>query len=503
MLVWGGFAYDGSPHYLDTGARYNPSTDGWTPTSTVNAPSGRAGHTAVWTGSMMVVWGGYSGESWLNTGGRYNPATDGWTPTSTGNAPSGRADHTAVWTGGLMVVWGGNADRTGGRYDPAADGWTPTSTTDAPSAYSLHTAVWTGSLMVVWGGQGADAPYISAAGGRYDPATNSWKPISTTGAPAARTDHTAVWSGSVLIVWGGAAGYPDYLSSGGRYVLGASVDDDGDGYTECQGDCNDGKVTVHPGATELCNGVDDNCNGIVDDGGVALCDDSNPCTDDSCDPILACRNVPNGACGVSPWGQGFWKRLCAGPHPEGSITQADVECVNDTCAFASVHTLADLCDRLRPNPSNDKCEQAEAQFMALMLNHCQNRLTDSAPIVSQCTSHTTVGASRSDADAVLCSGGRNRSTCTLAKCESEELNSGHALQTNSLRLAQLPDGNVRLTWNPPYGASDLGPPQAYLVRRRTGSKAAYQQVAVTQEVSFVDITTAGVSFLQYDVTPVW
>ena len=32
--------------------------DTWTRTSTANAPSGRAGHTAVWTGSEMIVWGG-------------------------------------------------------------------------------------------------------------------------------------------------------------------------------------------------------------------------------------------------------------------------------------------------------------------------------------------------------------------------------------------------------------------------------------------------------------
>ena len=28
----------------------------------------------------MIVWGGYNGSiGWLNTGGRYNPSTDSWT----------------------------------------------------------------------------------------------------------------------------------------------------------------------------------------------------------------------------------------------------------------------------------------------------------------------------------------------------------------------------------------------------------------------------------------
>ena len=82
--------------YLNTGGRYNPGTDTWTATSTTNAPTGRFDHTAVWTGSEMIVWGGYDGNDHFNTGGRYNPGTDSWTATSTTNAPTGRYNHTAV-----------------------------------------------------------------------------------------------------------------------------------------------------------------------------------------------------------------------------------------------------------------------------------------------------------------------------------------------------------------------------------------------------------------------
>ena len=95
---------------LNTGGRYNPSTDSWTATSTTNAPAARDSHTAVWTGSEMIVWGGADGSSYLNTGGRYNPSTDSWTATSTTNAPAGRDYHTAVWTGSEMIVWGGLDD---------------------------------------------------------------------------------------------------------------------------------------------------------------------------------------------------------------------------------------------------------------------------------------------------------------------------------------------------------------------------------------------------------
>jgi len=124
MIVWGGT--DGQGNFLNTGSRYNPTTDSWMPTSTVNAPLTGLGHTAVWTDSEMIVWGGYLFlPGFLNTGGRYNPRTDTWTATSTTNAPAGRWLHTAVWTGNEMIVWGGGGAagflNTGGRQKVSAE----------------------------------------------------------------------------------------------------------------------------------------------------------------------------------------------------------------------------------------------------------------------------------------------------------------------------------------------------------------------------------------------
>ena len=39
--------------------------DAWGATSTTNAPDARVGHTAVWTGSEMIVWGGYGDSKFL------------------------------------------------------------------------------------------------------------------------------------------------------------------------------------------------------------------------------------------------------------------------------------------------------------------------------------------------------------------------------------------------------------------------------------------------------
>jgi hypothetical protein len=123
---------------------------------TPHLPLNRHLHTAVWTGSEMIIWGGYNGSFALSDGGRYSPSTDSWTPTSVTSAPSSRQYHTAIWTGTEMIVWGGNSSAgdtdTGGRYNPSADSWTPTSITSVPLRRYLHTAVWTGTEMIVWGG---------------------------------------------------------------------------------------------------------------------------------------------------------------------------------------------------------------------------------------------------------------------------------------------------------------------------------------------------------------
>ena len=214
MIVWGG--QNENFVYLNTGGRYNPSTDSWTATNNTNAPTARSLHTAEWTGSEMIVWGGSNGNNVVNTGGRYNPGTDSWTATTTTNAPTARYVHTAVWTGSEMIVWGGSDFfvffNTGGRYNPSTDTWTATTTTNAPAARDSHTAVWAGSEMIVWGGFNSGE---LNTGGRYNPGTNSWTATTTTNAPTDRERPTAVWTGSDMIVWGGYSG--GVLNTGGRY----------------------------------------------------------------------------------------------------------------------------------------------------------------------------------------------------------------------------------------------------------------------------------------------
>jgi len=219
MIIWGGHGINVN---FNGGGRYNPGTDSWVATSTVNAPAARWEHRAVWTGSEMIIWGGSDDSNYLHTGGRYDPSTDSWTPTGLVNVAPGRVGNTAVWSGSEMIVWGGvdetfNECNTGGRYNPSTDSWLATNLSNAPSPRDSHTAVWTGSEMIVWGGVFCFPCIDLNTGGRYSPDTDNWRPTSTANAPLARQYHSAVWTGTEMIIWGGLY-YPNpYLNTGGRY----------------------------------------------------------------------------------------------------------------------------------------------------------------------------------------------------------------------------------------------------------------------------------------------
>jgi N-acetylneuraminic acid mutarotase len=216
MLVWGGRT--GPLEVTDSGARYDAATDTWTSISRRNAPRPRHSHSAVWTGGRMLVWGGYGESDYEVSGGLYDPATDTWTPMSEVGAPGGRTFQSALWTGSELIVWGGlngvNALADGGRYDPATDTWTPIAG-GGPTARLKHAAVWSGSHMIVWGG--TDTFDWLGNGALYDPALDSWPvAVNAAGAPVGRERPSSVWTGAAMIIWGGWDG-GTYLGDGALY----------------------------------------------------------------------------------------------------------------------------------------------------------------------------------------------------------------------------------------------------------------------------------------------
>jgi hypothetical protein len=100
-----------------------------------------------------------------------------------------------------------------------------------------------------------------------------------------------VWDFFTTPIWGTDEISPNtdysclYWEDGCGQAAVCCIDNDGDGYNVTGGicgpiDCDDTDSNVNPGATEVCNGIDDDCDGTIDQ---ISCDDANPCTtDDVC-----------------------------------------------------------------------------------------------------------------------------------------------------------------------------------------------------------------------------
>ena len=255
MIVWGG---RGPATRLNDGARYNPDTDSWRPVSKTTAPAPRSNPAAFWTGEKMIVWGGFPSPQ-ADGGALYDPVNDSWSAMSTTGSLPGGSRPPAVWAGDQMIVvsdscstgsrrykpqtntwhsvassrnnnwacvrsgstsraWAGDRlilyDELNGRgasYDPVSDLWTPISVTNAPSERHDPSVVWTGEVLIYWGGD------AGSSGGRYDPVSDSWTPTATAAGPEERHSHQALWTGNEMIVWGGQSGAFRNISGGGRY----------------------------------------------------------------------------------------------------------------------------------------------------------------------------------------------------------------------------------------------------------------------------------------------
>lgn len=198
MLIWGGEDGDGSHGRPDNGAAYDPSSDTWRELS----PSPHwslASHSAVWTGTEMIVWGGVGG--WGH-GAAFDPVSDTWDALPLGEP---RSSHGAVWTGTEMIVWGGADDSgrelaTGATYDPSSDSWR-----DLPlgplSARRSPTSVWTGTEMIVWGGWNEDEG-SRFDGAAYNPEKDTWREIPRSPISGGLPDSPGAWNGQQLIVVG-------------------------------------------------------------------------------------------------------------------------------------------------------------------------------------------------------------------------------------------------------------------------------------------------------------
>lgn len=221
LLAWGGLSVAGPAVAHADGAAYNPQTGEWRmlPAAPLSPRSNQA---FAWDGTEMLVWGGYDGrpaatDGVADDGAAYDPTSNRWRPLPP--APlSARAGALAVWTGTTMVVLGGYADgsgqppRDGAAYNPATDRWTPISAPTPPGQHSLMwtSAVQAGNELLAFSDWATSTPCgagcIEGAGGTdvyaFDDQTDAWHLVPAASGALSGADQV-FWTGSVVIARGG------------------------------------------------------------------------------------------------------------------------------------------------------------------------------------------------------------------------------------------------------------------------------------------------------------
>jgi len=218
IAFWGGISTNAPSVELEDGGVYDPSTDSWEPI--VDAATGdvRRSPVVVWTGSKLLVWGGYdfentvideSGVEWATIrkdGLVYDAETTRWTRMSDVGAPDTQP-RTTVWTGSELLLFAlGTAEAGSVRgygYDPDDDAWRTISTVGAPSQSDVSSATWTGTEYVTFGGTETGSHRYRGGGAAYNPTTDSWRPLNPEGAPHWPLGG-AVWTGRHALVMGRA-----------------------------------------------------------------------------------------------------------------------------------------------------------------------------------------------------------------------------------------------------------------------------------------------------------
>lgn len=159
MIIWGGLDANANP--LGTGATFDPAGAGaWTSVQSVGAPSPRFGHSVIWTGTKMIVFGGSTSD----------------------------------------VVFNGTTLRNDGAvYDPVLNNWTPLSAVGAPDRRLHHGAVWTGQEMVIFSGEGINGQPVTS-NAAYNPVTNTWRALAAT--PIGAAPFAGVWNSPMLLSFG-------------------------------------------------------------------------------------------------------------------------------------------------------------------------------------------------------------------------------------------------------------------------------------------------------------
>jgi len=199
LVVWGGWATAGEAtghafFAAADGAAYDPAADTWR--AIAAAPiRGRTSPELAWTGRELLVIGGFDDAfAPLGDGAAYDPQTDTWRPIAP--MPPEIAGGHATWTGSELIALSANG-QFGAAYEPGADTWRALPVPPLPNDVWGAGMVWTGDEVIAIAlPNGVSA---TAAGAAWDPATNEWHELPESPVVALNSGPP-VWIGSELLI---------------------------------------------------------------------------------------------------------------------------------------------------------------------------------------------------------------------------------------------------------------------------------------------------------------
>ncbi|KAK8966497.1 F-box/kelch-repeat protein [Platanthera guangdongensis] len=179
-------------------------------------PVPRFHHAAVVIGSKMVVVGGDSGQGMLDDTVILNLDKLSWTPASkiyrspTGLKNPACKDHCLVSWGKLVLLVGGNTDPPSDgvvvwSFDVDTECWSHVEVKgDTPVARSGHSVIRAGPVLILFGGQDTKGRRLNDLH-MFDLKSSTWLPLHYTGSrPSPRVDHVAaLYDDRFLFVFGG------------------------------------------------------------------------------------------------------------------------------------------------------------------------------------------------------------------------------------------------------------------------------------------------------------
>lgn len=154
MIIAGGHNTADEGAGIRKAARYNPVLDNWTPMPDI--PIVVASASSVWTGKEYIYGWGHGSAN--QTYARYDPVANAWSDPLQARGPfpsdgTGKVHHQCAWTGTEMLIvggWDGGKNRFEcARFNPSTGIWNRMP--DVPITTTHMPFIWTGKELLIFG----------------------------------------------------------------------------------------------------------------------------------------------------------------------------------------------------------------------------------------------------------------------------------------------------------------------------------------------------------------